>query len=1056
MDGVITVDSSEVGNTGTALQAASMGSGSATLTVTGAPGTSTFALSDIGKAVQVTGAGPSGACLFTTITGFTDALHVTLATPASTTTSAQTAVWYPVGQDDTAAIQSAINSTTADVGTIYLPSAVYVISSGLVSAQHFHTLRGNGLAQTFVVVSSASFTGDMLALSQSIRGLNVTDLTLKHSGLAATIATATVTAWSITSGVATFTASNNFVAGQVVALTGFLNTGAIFNDQSVTILPTGLSATQFEANFTHADGSGADTGVAYLDESCLSAVSTGTLVYFNSARVQLMGAPGCGLKIASSVVSQIESCVAINNTGHGFAILNVDNIGSTSTRFDNCYANGNQLAGYYLHTVNYCGLDTCAADSNSISYYLFSLKGSALDGCGSEATINQNAAFPGTHFFFHGGQGVVLDGCYGQSNGGSGNGTYLVFDNTASQHSVHNFVFAGTTNLPTDCFTIAGGCENITVWEPDFGSNLLTAFTDGGTSDTILINASLQTVLNLQQPLTIGNAFAQSGNIRFPNATILIAFRNNGNTADVAVLTSLASGSIALGDGTNGTNINLDVPAGNLIQLQSAGNNAIAITLRDSGVTQVQFGPNVTAAEINQASSAVASGTGAPMSIQAQSNTAATSTGGTLALSSGTGTTAAGPVQLQVGGVTQLQVNPSGVVEIVTAIGLTNGTIAQSGEIRAPNATTIIAFRNSGNTADIEALSTTAGGSVVIGDGTNGSNVNLNVPSAGLIQMQAAGVNAIAITLRGAGTTTIQFGSGVTAATINQTSLGSVAGAGAVGATMTVEAQAGQAATGAGNNGGAGGPLLLSGGTGGTSAAATAGINGPVRLQIGATNQTMIEAANLVAGGQNVVALCQNGSGITQTQLPANSGDRIIWIGNANTVPAANPASTGVILFGATSALNTRDATGTVAAVSPVSSGTVNTQAQQQKLFTEYGHFTASGGSFTLNVPLATATTCCQLEVTALIKVTAAGSGTLVGDTFTDVKSATFKNVGGTISQVGTSVDLTPAQSDTSVSSSAITFTISGTNIIVTLTATSPTGTITAADGTIVVKQIVN
>jgi len=1056
MDGVIAVDSSGVGDAGVALQAASMGSGSATLTVTGDPGTSTFGLTDIGKAVQVTGAGPGGACLFTTITGFTDALHVTLATPASTTASQQTAIWYPVGQDDTAAIQAAIDATTADVGTIYLPSVVYVISSELTSSQHLHALRGNGLAQTFVVVSGAGFTGDMIALAQSIRGLDLGDLTLKHSGPAPTAATATVTAWAITADVATFTANNSFVAGQVVALTGFLNTGAIFNDQSVTILSTGLSGTQFEAIFTHADGSGADTGVAYLDESCVSAVGTGTLVYFDATRVQFMGAPGCGLKIASSIVSTVAGCVAINNNAHGFAILNVDNIGSTSTLLENCYANGNQLAGYYLHTANYCGLDTCAADSNAVSYYLFSLRGSALDSCGSEATIDRNTAFPGTHFFLHGGQGVVLDGCYGQSNGGSGNGTYLVFDNTASQHTVQNFVFAGTTNLPVDCFTIAAGCENVTIWEPDFGSNPLTAFTDAGTADTILINASLQTILNLQKPLTIGDNFAGSGNIRFPNATILLAFRDVTNTKDIAILTSLASGSIALGDGTNGTNINVDVPAGNLVQLQSAGNNAIAITLRDSGTTQVQFGPNVTAAQVNQANSAVASGVGAPMSLQAQNNTGATSTGGTLSLSSGTGTAAAGPVQLQVGGVTQLQVNPSGVVTIVTAIGLTNGTIAQSGEIRAPNATTIIAFRDSGNTKDIAVLATTAGGSVVVGDGTNGTNVNLNVPSAGLIQMQAAGVNAIAITLRGGGTTTIQFGAGVTAATMNQTSLGSVAGAGAAGAPMTIEAQAGQAATGAGNNGGAGGQLLLSGGTGGTSAAATAGVNGPVRLQLGATNLTMIEAANLVAGGQNVVALCQAGTGISAAQLPANSGDRVIWIGNANTNPAANPAATGVILYAATSALNTRDTKGTVAALSPVSSGIVNTQAQQQQLLTAYGRIVVTGGALTLNVPLATATTCCQLEVTALIKIAVAGSTNAVGDTFTDVKTATFKNVAGTVTQVGASVDLTPSQSDASLVGSAISFTISATNVVVTLTATATTGTLGTADCTICVKQVVN
>lgn len=1033
-----------------------MTNGSPTLTVSGVAGTSTFTLADVGRAVQITHAGVNGADLYSTIIGFTDPLNVTLNDAASTSVIRQTAVWYPVGQDDTANIQAGINSTTLDTGTVFLPSGVYVISSGLTSAQHLHTLLGSGLNQTYVVVSSAAFVGDMLALNADIRSLNISDISFKHTGPATADATAVVTAWSITGGVATFTAANNFVAGQAVALTGFLNTGAFFNDQTIVVLPAGLSPTQFEATFAHADGAGVDTGEAYLDQSCVSAVSVNTLVYFNASKVQLMGAPGCGLKIASSIVSSIAECVAVINKAHGFAVLNVLNIGSTSTVFENCYSNGNQLAGYYLHTANYCALIGCAADSNAVSYYLFNVKGSPLSGCGSEATVNRNTAFPGTHFFLHGGQGVVLDSCYGQTNGGSGNGSYLVFDNTASRHTVQNFVFAGTANLPANCFVIQPGCSNITIWEPYFGSNLTTAWTDGGTNDTIYIDQSLQTTINFQQSLTIGNTFATTGNIRFPNATIMLAFRNSTDTANIAALTSLASGSLAIGDGININNINLNVPSANAVQLQSAGNNALVFTLRDSGQTVIQFASTVTAAAINQANSAVASGVGAALTIQAQNNVGATSTGGGLTLTSGTGTTVAGSVLLQTGGTTQLTVPPSGVVTVTTALGLGNGILATTGGIRASNATTIIAFRDSANTKDIIALASTAGGSVVLGDGINATNVNLNIPSGNLIQLQSAGTNAIAITLRAAGTTTIQFGSSVTNATMNQTALGSVAAPGAAGAIMTVQAQAGQAATGVGNNGGAGGPLLISGGAGGTSAAATAGINGPVRLQLGVTNQTMIEAANLVAAGQRVVALCQIGTGITTVQLPANSGDGIIWIGNAVAVPTANPSSTGIVLYAVTSALNARDTKGTVTALTSVSSGTVNTQAQQQLLFTQYGRLTVTGTSVTINIPLAVATTNCQLRVTGLIKIQAAGTLNAVGDTFTDEKYATFKNVAGVVTQVGASVDLTPGQSDTSLNTSAITFTIAGTNIVVTLTATATSGTLGTADCTLVVEQIEN
>ncbi|HEX8711218.1 MAG TPA: hypothetical protein VF730_05045 [Terracidiphilus sp.] len=68
-----------------------------------------------------------------------------------------------------------------------------------------------------------------------------------------------ITAWSITSNVVTFTAANSLSAGNSVNLSGFA-TATFFNGQTVVVLATGLSGTQFEANFTHADGSGTESG----------------------------------------------------------------------------------------------------------------------------------------------------------------------------------------------------------------------------------------------------------------------------------------------------------------------------------------------------------------------------------------------------------------------------------------------------------------------------------------------------------------------------------------------------------------------------------------------------------------------------------------------------------------------------------------------------------------------------------------------------------------------------------------------------------------------------
>lgn len=69
----------------------------------------------------------------------------------------------------------------------------------------------------------------------------------------------TVTAWSITSNVLTLTAANTQSAGNVVTLAGF-PTSTFLNGQTVTVLSTGLSGTQFEVNFTHANGNATESG----------------------------------------------------------------------------------------------------------------------------------------------------------------------------------------------------------------------------------------------------------------------------------------------------------------------------------------------------------------------------------------------------------------------------------------------------------------------------------------------------------------------------------------------------------------------------------------------------------------------------------------------------------------------------------------------------------------------------------------------------------------------------------------------------------------------------
>ncbi len=108
-------------------RAGAISSGTATLTVTGA----SFVSGDVSKTISVTGAGASGANLITTISGFTDSTHVTLAANASTTVANQTVTY---GTNDAAALQAAFDSFGATgSGTIFFPDGFYIANGALGS-----------------------------------------------------------------------------------------------------------------------------------------------------------------------------------------------------------------------------------------------------------------------------------------------------------------------------------------------------------------------------------------------------------------------------------------------------------------------------------------------------------------------------------------------------------------------------------------------------------------------------------------------------------------------------------------------------------------------------------------------------------------------------------------------------------------------------------------------------------------------------------------------------------------------------------------------------------
>jgi hypothetical protein len=670
-----------------------------------------------GMVVQVTGAGPGGADLYTTAAAWLSPTEIELADVASTNNARASVFWYPVGTDDTSNIQAAIDACTENSTTVRLGSGLFVISSTLVASPWMLTLQGAGMNQTAIVASSAAFAGDGLDVNSIAQAVTLQGFTIKGPGLPLT-SSAIVTSFTVTSNVATlFTpGGNSYQAGDPVCLGGFQGTGSPLNDVFGTVLASGLSATQFEielvpgplegstasltgaattvtatglANLTpnlaflditisgaEADNNGtfqmtpwlsstsmqwqnalapagpdtnngaiswivsfngtagnADTGVAHLDYSGIAFTfgqqSTNTLDYACVSQVRSMRWPGDGYKCASPIVTKFDQSIALLNNGNGFAVYYVLQVGSTSTVFLATYANANYQAGYYTHTSAYDAYVGTAADSNGISYYFFTARNAGVSGAGSEATINQNAAYPGWHYYLHGGQGCTLMAAYANADSGVANpsGTYLVMDNQASNHSVYGLYMGGRAGfLPTDSIYIHFSCANNTVWEPYPNNNVLSSsVVDAGTGDTIYYSGEFQTgplqgftsanlpAITVSLPVYFGTGpYSSTGLLRLPNLSqAVIAMRSSGGS-NITVLGVLASGSVYLGDGVNNNNVSVNVPSGDLFQMQSAGNNAVAWTLRAAGTTLAQVANTVTAFQwSHSALSATGSGAGA-------------------------------------------------------------------------------------------------------------------------------------------------------------------------------------------------------------------------------------------------------------------------------------------------------------------------------------------------------------------------------------------------------------------------------------------------------------
>jgi len=190
-------------------------------------------------------------------------------------------------------------------------------------------------SHVYVSICDAGAVADVSTTTNTIsQGTNapdtlVTDITAPFGACTGggCSSAAPITSFSITSNVVTFQAVNNFVAGQQVQISG-LTTGTYLNGQTLTVLATGLSGSQFQCAFGHADvTSTTDSGTALgLQVATITSFSiTSNVITFQAINTFT---PGTRVSISGL------SSSAATNAGLDTQTLTVIATGLSATQFE--------------------------------------------------------------------------------------------------------------------------------------------------------------------------------------------------------------------------------------------------------------------------------------------------------------------------------------------------------------------------------------------------------------------------------------------------------------------------------------------------------------------------------------------------------------------------------------------------------------------------------------------------------------------------------------------------------------------------------------------------
>ena len=338
----------------------------------------------------------------------------------------------------------------------------------------------------------------------------------------------------------TFKTSSALTLYPNIDLTG-AGSGATVISQTSTSA-NGISAVDLQSNTLSGitlNGPGSGTGIGF--NAALSANPAQGNLNFTDLQAQNFGSHG--FDIQNAITSRFECVQSTTNGGHGFYIRGTTSGASgTSCTFVSCYANTNNLIGFWIYNMTYCALDGCAADTCGVGYQIDTCQGITLTACGAEGIIAQHA-YDGTSFKVTNSFGVTLNTCWTYQNNA------VAFWVTSGSTSVTLIApyenspgGSATASVKTDSGTMSTiiGIQNTTATA--LTSNTYNELNDGTTGEWTVAGTGYLSTTNVYGNLdvaTAGNGLmvAEGSNAKQGTAVL------NGTTAVVVSNTSVTANS---------------------------------------------------------------------------------------------------------------------------------------------------------------------------------------------------------------------------------------------------------------------------------------------------------------------------------------------------------------------------------------------------------------------------------------------------------------------------------------------------------------------------------